>query len=51
VVLSWGRVIFRPLAGRLLVGAGWLSLFNGYWTFSEASEILWGSVLDSSIKR
>ena len=46
-----GRVIFRPVAGRLLEGAGWLVLFCGYWSFSEASEILLGAVLDSSIKR
>ena len=45
-----GWVIVCLSAGQVLVGAGWLGLFYGYWCFSKASKILLGATLDSSFK-
>ena len=57
ILPCWKKVSGGPeLGGSLsqlvgvLVGAGWLGLFYGYWSFSKASKILLGAMIDSSFK-
>ena len=50
MVLSWGWVIVCHSAGRVLVGQGGWAYFYGYWSFSKASKILLGAMLDLSFE-
>jgi len=50
VVLSWGGSLSFSRLGGVLVGAGWLGYFYGFWSFSRASKILLGAMLESSFK-
>jgi len=50
VVLSWGESLSFSRLGGVLAGAGWLGYFYGFWSFSRASKILLGAMLESSFK-
>ena len=45
---AWGWVFVLPLAGWD-IGRGW-GVIYGCWSFSRASKILFGAMLDSSLK-
>ena len=46
--LSWGGSLSFPRLVGILVRAGWLCVFYGYWSFSKTSKILLGAMLDYS---
>jgi len=46
--LGWVVVILS--VGRGIVRAGWLDYFYGFWSFSRASKILLGAMLELSFK-
>jgi len=49
-VPSWGGSLSVWWLVWVLVGAGWLGLFCGYWSFIDSQKILLGGMLDSSYK-
>ena len=51
VVLSWGGSSLFSRLGGVFVGAGWLNYFYGFWSFSRASKILLGAMIELSFNK